>query len=371
MRIIHCADIHLDSAMVANLDRNKARERKGELLETFDRMIKYAADNAVDAVIIAGDLFDSHKISSTAANAVYKAVESNPLIDFYYLKGNHDADGFIEGFAAIPDNLKLFDGGWRYYHTGADGNICVCGIEPTLSGGVLRTDLSGLSLDGDKFNIAVLHGQDSAGGEGADAINLNALKDKGIDYLALGHIHGYKREKLDARGIYCYPGCLEGRGFDECGEHGFVLLYIDEDRHTYTDMFIPFAGRQLYELEVDVSNCMTTFDITAEIRSALGAAGYSHDSLLKIILTGEMSYDCEKNIDYLLKQFEHDFYFVKIYDRTKYRVDYGDFLLDQSLKGEFVRAVMNAADLSEEDKAKIIRFGIKALAGEVDEICGL
>lgn len=373
MRIIHCADLHLDSAMLANLDRSKARERKNELLQTFDRMIRYAADNAVDAVIIAGDLFDSPRISSAAVNTVYKAIEGNPGIDFYYLKGNHDADGFINGFDVIPKNLKLFDREWSYYYTGEGGDVCICGLEPD-TGGALGENLSGLSLDTDRFNIAVLHGQETAGGNaegGTDAVNLDLLKDKGIDYLALGHVHGYKREKLDARGVYCYPGCLEGRGFDECGEHGFVLLEIDGDRHTYSDTFVPFAGRQLYELEVDISGCMTTFDITAEIRSGLGAAGYSRDSLLKIILTGEMSYDCEKNIDYLLKQFEHDFYFVKIYDRTKYRVDYKDFLLDESLKGEFVRAVMADADLSEEYKSRIIRFGIKALAGEVSEICGL
>ena len=54
-----------------------------------------------------------------------------------------------------------------------------------------------------------------------------ALKNKNIDYLALGHIHGYKEAPLDGRGKYCYPGCLEGRGFDECGKKGFVLLNIE------------------------------------------------------------------------------------------------------------------------------------------------
>lgn len=52
-------------------------------------------------------------------------------------------------------------------------------------------------------------------------------------------------EKLDAR-TYCYAGCLEGRGFDECGEHGFVVPDIDEDTGTYTCEFVPFAPRKLY-----------------------------------------------------------------------------------------------------------------------------
>ena len=44
MRIIHCADIHLDSQMTANLDKVKAKERKHEILDTFLRMIKYAGE---------------------------------------------------------------------------------------------------------------------------------------------------------------------------------------------------------------------------------------------------------------------------------------------------------------------------------------
>ena len=59
---------------------------------------------------------------------------------------------------------------------------------------------------------------------------MSVFKDLNIDYLALGHIHSYKCHKLDKRGVYCYSGCLEGRGFDECGDKGFVLLETEEDR---------------------------------------------------------------------------------------------------------------------------------------------
>ena len=58
MKIIHCADLHLDSNMTSNLTSEKARERKRELLLTFHRMIQYAADNDVRAILISGDLFD-------------------------------------------------------------------------------------------------------------------------------------------------------------------------------------------------------------------------------------------------------------------------------------------------------------------------
>ncbi len=89
-----------------------------------------------------------------------------------------------------------------------------------------REIYGGLSLKENKINIVMLHGQESEyeGKNDAEIINLRALKDRYIDYLALGHIHEYKVAALDQRGQYCYSGCLEGRGLNECGEKGIVLL---------------------------------------------------------------------------------------------------------------------------------------------------
>ena len=77
MKIIHCADLHLDSAMNTHFSGVKAKERKNELLETFRRMIGYAVDNDVVAIIIAGDLFDRKNISATARNTVLYEINNN------------------------------------------------------------------------------------------------------------------------------------------------------------------------------------------------------------------------------------------------------------------------------------------------------
>lgn len=54
MKILHCADIHLDSAMTANLDKDKARERRSELLASFKDMVGYAVKECIGVIIIAG-----------------------------------------------------------------------------------------------------------------------------------------------------------------------------------------------------------------------------------------------------------------------------------------------------------------------------
>lgn len=366
MKILHCADIHLDSKMEANLSKEKAKIRKNELLQTFVRMVDYAYNSDVAAIIIAGDLFDSKTVSATARNVVYDSISKYPEIEFYYLRGNHDENSFLNALDLIPDNLKLFGGNWTEYCPKNSDIIRICGAE--LGKDNSNSLYNSLVLNADKFNIVVLHGQESEyqGKDKTEIINLGALKYKGIDYLALGHVHAFKEESLDARGKYCYPGCLEGRGFDECGEHGFVILDIDEEKKTVVSEFVPFSYRNIYTKEVDITDCMTTTEIMNIVENELDEEAYSDNSLVKVVLIGKTSVECEKNIDYILQKIKNRYFFVKIYDHSKITVNYDDYILDMSLKGEFVRLVKVSDELDEDMKAEVIRMGIQALAGEME-----
>ncbi len=363
MRLIHCADLHLDSRLTSNLSKEKARERNAELLRTFERMVDYAAVNGVDAILIAGDLFDTRKISANARNIVWDAVCGHGDILFFYLQGNHDTGHFFADREEIPENLKLFDSSWRHYPIGS-GRVVVSGLE--LSGENAAGAWHSLVLDPSRFNIVMLHGQESESGakDSAEVIRLRDLKNKGIDHLALGHVHSFKAGRIDARGVWCYPGCLDGRGFDECGDHGFILLDVDEETGTCTRQFVPFASRRLYTVPVDISGCERPLEMAERIEAAIAEQEISGEDLIKVVLTGEVDVENEIDLDYLQKRLEPDFYFVKIADETALRVDADRFYLDESLKGEFVRTVMAREDLSEEERAAVIRYGLRAIAGE-------
>lgn len=360
MKIIHCADLHLDSKMNSNLSKEQAKERKMEILRTFSRMVEYAKNNDVRAIIIAGDLFDTRNVSATARNLVRDTVMDNPQIDFFYLKGNHDSDNFLSKLEEIPKNLKLFNDKWKSY---SYGSIVITGIE--IDNDNQNTLYNSLVLDHESYNIVTMHGQITEYGNKdiKDAIVLEQLKNKNIDYLALGHIHEYKAKELDPRGIYCYSGCLEGRGFDECGEKGFVVLDIEETSGTAKCSFVPIAYRGIYTLEVDVTGVMTTQEAASRIEAVIGECNYNSRSLVKIVLTGEVDVECEINCDFLQEMFEDYYYYEKVSDETKLKVDYRDYEKDASLKGEFIRMVLNS-DLDEEKKADVIRCGILALSGE-------
>ncbi|MGN0165774.1 MAG: exonuclease SbcCD subunit D [Lachnospiraceae bacterium] len=368
MKIIHCADLHLDSRLTSNLGTEKAALRKNELLESFRKMVNYAVNEEVNAIIIAGDLFDTKSISATACNVVKDAIVNNPQIEFYYLQGNHDANSFLSRLDVTPSNLKLFGSNWTHYNICGNSIINLWGIE--LDGNQSPDWFNTFVADADAVNIVVLHGQESAGTSSnkAEVIPFGHLKNKNINYLALGHIHSYKIEKLDNRGYYCYPGCLEPRGFDEPGEHGFVCMEFDDTTgRCLSHKFVKNALRTLNDLLVDITGCMTTTEISTRVEQELALNQYPSKDMLRIILKGEVDVTGEKDVKLLTSMFADRFFVVKVYDETRRSVKAEDYQYDESLKGEFVRTVLAADGISSDDKMEIISYGIRALAGEAME----
>ena len=76
MKLIHCSDLHLDSALRSNLTQEKAKMRNVELCTAFGRLVDFAREERVEAVLIAGDLFDSPYVSRQTADYVREMIRS-------------------------------------------------------------------------------------------------------------------------------------------------------------------------------------------------------------------------------------------------------------------------------------------------------
>lgn len=352
MKIIHCSDLHLDSKMETHLTKQQSAERKAELLETFSRMVHYAAQNQVSVIMICGDLFDTARVSSTTVGCILDTVAQNPDIDFLYLQGNHDEEEH-RFFSNAPANLKIFSHDWQYHRY---GHVVIAGTE--LTDHNCSSIYTSLDLNSRDVNLVMLHGQEATQ-PGPELVCIPALKNKNIRYLALGHLHSYKLQPLDHSGQYCYCGCPEGRGFDECGEKGFVLLDITDDR--LRTEFIPFASRQLHELPVEITGLTQSNRIAAAMLEA--AKNIPSRDLVKFILTGTYTAHTNKDPAYLQHTLSSKFYAVKIADESTLQLDRSSYENDISLKGEFTRLVMGAA-LTEAEKEQIIYAGLQALSGE-------
>lgn len=364
MKIIHCADIHLDSPMESKLSKEKSKQRKAELVENFKQMVDYAKQTSVNIIIIAGDLFDDTKknVTKKTKKFLIDLINDSKDIDFIYLKGNHDINNFLED-EEIPSNLKLFDDEWKSYRY---DNVVITGVELDKSNtNIFKT----LDLKYEDYNIVTLHGQiDKAVNpkDKAETIYLNELKNKNIDYLALGHIHKREEGKLDSRGIYAYSGCLEGRSFDECGEKGFILLEIEEGKCINRE-FIKNSKRTIREMEINISKIDTELKLEEKIKESL--KDVPTKDLVRVKLVGD--YEVKEvgegletylDIEKIETLYKDEFYYFEVKNETKPIIHWEKFENDISLKGEFIRLVKEQG-LDEEEKNEICLIGIKAIFG--------
>ncbi len=356
MKIIHCSDIHLDSKLLANLPPEKAREQRNYLLSKFLELVNIAKEQDARIILIAGDLFDSENSTLKSRDFVLDVVRKNTSIDFLYLAGNHEKQGLFAGVFNMPENFKVFGDEWQTVEYGA-----VSVTSAFMREGVTDELYNGLKLDSDKFNIVMLHGEIQKK-SGADLVNIKLLKNKNIDYLALGHYHTYSEIELDKRGSGAYSGCLCGRGFDECGEKGYIVLEIDEDKLGYTKQWIVLPSRILCEVKIDISHLEKYGEIKQAVEDAL--INIKSENLVKVILCGEQSPEAQRDLAHLLSDFENKFYFIKFYDETTAQKDYSAYLNDISLRGEFIRLIIGESTLSDKEKRDILSYGYQALSGE-------
>lgn len=350
MKIIHCADIHLGSKLESKFSKEISDKRKSELLNTFSRMIDYAKDNDIKIILLSGDIFDKDKPIIKDKEFFYNAIKQNSDIDFLYLKGNHDIEGAY--FESIP-NLKTFNS--DNFITYSYDNIDITGIE--LSSKNEKSFYSKLNLNKDKINIVMLHGE-ATNTTGKDKIKLDNLKNKGIDYLALGHIHAYKSGLIDERGTYAYSGCLEPRGFDECGDKGFIELDIT-DKVNYK--FIPFSKRKIIEIDVDISKALSLYSAISIIKKETSLIEKSN--ILRINLIGELTLGLEIDTNDI-KEALSDYFFLDVKNKTSIMIDSSKYENDKSLIGVFVKNILNNNDYTEEEKKKLINMGLNAINGK-------
>lgn len=350
IRMIHSGDIHLGSPMDSRLPREKAEERRKELRSTFLRMVEFAEREEVSVILLCGDLFDSDRPLKKEKEFFYDVVRRHPGIDFLYLRGNHDRrESYVE--EQLPKNLKTFGDSWSKY---TYGNVDVYGIE--MGEANAHSLYASLNCDPERCNLVLLHGtlSDSVGN---GMICRSRLRGRGIDYLALGHYHSYEQQTLDERGLCCYCGCLEGRGFDEAGEKGFVILSIDRKVES---RFIPFSFRKIQEFTVDLTGTEGVYDAVCRIREQCGIAP---ENLLRVTVTGAISYGDSALSGELETYLREDYYVVSVRDCTEIQIDPESYAGQVSLRGEFVRTVLADTSCTEEEKMKILAFGLKALNG--------
>ena len=414
VRLIHTADLHLDSAFSSRFSKEEAEERRRNLLIAWNKLLQYGIERKVQAILISGDLFDSPVVSRSTMEIFLSSIRKNPEISFFYLRGNHDTKNTFRFRDDLPKNLFLFSKegkkyrlkeklvllGQEFYGTerrnefpeepygterrsefpeesyGTESLLELPEFpeepeelveEELLSPSSAKDAVQSIwNLKEEDCNILMLHGALREGGfevQNEQGISLKQLSRYPIHYLALGHIHKREEGKYGSLN-YIYPGCLQGRGFDEEGEKGFYYVEIEEETKEIKAEFVPLKEGEFRIIPLFLSEEDGTLDTEEKIRESLKNEGAEAKDSVRIILKGEKRAGEERNLRYLEKQLEEEYAYIEIKEETKLKLRKEEFIHEKGLKGEFLRMVSESESLSEEEKEKLMILGIGLLQGE-------
>ena len=357
IRVLHAADLHLDSPFQA-LSREKAAMRRSEQREILSRIAALAMEREADMVLLAGDLFDADSPYSETARLLEQVLPGMG-VPVFIAPGNHDWYGPRSPWTRLElgENVHVFDSGeiqcvdlpglnarvWGAAFTGKHRNPPLTGFEA--------------EKDGDTMDIMVLHGEVGNPASPYGAISEEDIARSGMDYIALGHQHTFSGLLRAGETFYAWPGCPEGRGFDETGEKGVILADIGPDGCRAE--FIPLNGRRYEVLDVDLTD---SADHAQTVLDALGR-DTSRD-VYRICLTGEP--EALPDVQRLQSALEGRFFALQLRDETRLRRDIWEGREILSLRGLFLSKLWQRYEAAETDEERAAielaaRYGLSAL----------
>ena len=358
IKLIHGADLHLDSPF-SGLSPEQAAQRREEQRELLGRLAELARSRKADAVLLSGDLLDSRRTFRETAQALSAQLGAMGC-PVFIAPGNHDCYQDSAPYATLdwPDNVHIFSTE-QVEGVELPGKNCVIHGAAFLSEHMERSPLTGFSAPRDgKVHIMTLHGQLEEGGNYAPLTKEDIAR-SGLAYLALGHVHQFSGLQKAGETTWAYPGCPEGRGFDELGEKG--VLYLEVDETSCRGEFVPLGKRRYEILRVDLTGQEEPLKV---IRAALPAD--TKEDIYRIVLTGERT--APLDVPGLQLALEGAFYALQLRDSTRAARQVWERMEEDTLTGLFLRE-MHRLYQEQPDNETVqlaVRFGLAALEGGED-----
>lgn len=355
LKIIHAADLHLDSPFQA-LDAEKAALRRSEQRALLQRTADLVRERDADLLLLAGDLLDTGSVYAETARSLCDALGG---LDCPVLiaPGNHDFYCASSPWARLelPENVHVFKSGG-----------VSCSELPELGArvwGSAFTDTSappplrGFSVprrDG-VLDIGLFHGEVGHPDSPYAPISEQELAESGLHYAALGHIHAFGGLRRAGGTYYAWPGCTEGRGFDECGERG--ALYVELGRSGgCTAELVPLAQRKYGIVTLDVGG--------GALPERLPDSGGR--DICRLVLCGECAEP--PDVREIARIMSGRFFAFEIRNNTSVPGDIWAKAEQDTLRGLFLRRMRELYDAAQdaagrERVTQAVRWGLAALDG--------
>lgn len=370
VRIVHCADVHLDASFAgAGLTDRAARLRAEELKESFARIVGLVRSESADLLLIAGDLFEHAYVrKSTVLFVIDRIAREIPDVPVFIAPGNHDPLRPDSYYATLawPPNVTIFGPAWQRVDLPALGvSVHGWGFDREH---VAERRLAELCLPPSEWiQIAVLHGSDErVPAEEGRYLPLSAAEchATGADYIALGHFHRHHvvAERPGAGPLAAYPGSPESLDFGQGREHGVLVGTVGKEANALR--LVQVGQREHVALEVDVTGAATLEDVLARIEAAVPPADRLRH-LYRFTLTGEVDPELELDPAVVEARLAPAFHSARVRDRTAAALDLESLAAENSLRGRFVREILHRLKAAPpEARAELdlaLRYGLQAL----------
>ena len=288
MRFLHTSDLHIGK-------RLHEQSLISEQTDMLSDLIRIAREQSVDAVLIAGDVYDRSVPSLEAVDLFDDFITglADMGISVFFIAGNHDSAERLDFGARIMSKQNVFISGSELRNVGLSDEYGVLNVwlMPYMRSQTAMETLQEAGVDTGVRNIILAHqfvtssdlSPEPGGSEitivgGIDVIDSAFFDD--FDYVALGHIH---RPQCIGRETVRYSGSPYRYSFDECSHaKQAVIVDVREKGHITTGFVTLEPKRDLYRIECKIGE--------------LGSQPAPRDAYVEVKLT-----DDERLIDAITK----------------------------------------------------------------------
>ena len=364
MRIVHFADLHLDSAFAwCGASGDAARRRRQALREVLLAIVDITREVDADALFCGGDLYEHDRVMPDTAQFLRQTLASLDPIPVYVAPGNHDWYGPQSVYAAEEwsRNVHIFREP-RLTPERLGQGVTLWGAahcEPANTGNFLRQ----FRAEGPGIHLALFHGAErssladqESGKQPHAPFDATDIERTGLHHAFLGHYH---RPRDAAR--HTYPGNPDPLQFGEDGVRGLVIVTVHPDG-TVDRQRRSVSLTRAHDLVLDITGYATQ----QEIRKALAERARGLQGVVRLTLKGEIEPTLDLQESALKDVMNRFFDAVQIHTGDLYPgYDIGLIRQESTVRGQFVNDVLNEG-LTPEQERRILTTGLRAFDGRDD-----
>ena len=365
MKIVAISDLHLDASFDGcGFDAQVGRKLRYSLQKTLLNVVELVKTSGADALLCGGDLYEHDRFSPETASLLRYAFADLAPVPVYISPGNQDWYGPQSLYQQVDwsSNVHIFTSSQLSPVTIREG-VTLWGAAhcaPTGSHNFLR----GFRVDRGGVHIGLFHGSEmswlKAQGENKQPhgpFETADVENAGLHHVFLGHYHEPREAQL-----YTYPGNPHPLSFGENGNghRGAVVATISE-HGTVHRMWRPVANFPFHDLnlDIDAAGCLTREHIRERIKQTVA----NLQGVARVTLSGEVPAE----LDFNPRDFsdvEHSMEGLLLrFGKLHPRFDFEVIAKEPTVRGQFVRDVLAAADIDSEKRNRILVTGLKALEG--------